>query len=97
MRQEHINFATKRADANTHQGEQRDTEALSEIFWRSPLESLHDVDTVAAALGVSRGSLGMQRMARTGIPYILIGRLVRYRKSDVLTYIDENRNEPAKK
>lgn len=74
-----------------------DRQSLAEIFWRAPLDSLHDASVVAAALDVSVTVLGLNRLRRTGIPYINIGRLVRYRKSDVLTYLDENRHEPENK
>lgn len=73
-----------------------DAAALAKVFWASPLESLHDADSVAAALSISRTTLDINRMRSIGIPFIKIGRIVRYKKSDVLAFLDENRHAPQR-
>ena len=43
---------------------------------------------VAKITGRARSTLQKDRVAGTGIPYVRIGRLVRYRLVDVAAYID---------
>ena len=50
----------------------------------------------AKMLGRSEASVIRDRMLGKGCPYIKIGRLVRYRKSDVLAYLDEHRLDPRR-
>lgn len=50
-----------------------------------PLLSDHDV---AKITGRARSTLQKDRVAGTGVPYIRIGRLVRYRQSDVVAFLD---------
>jgi predicted DNA-binding transcriptional regulator AlpA len=50
-----------------------------------PLLSDRDV---ARITGRARSTLQKDRVAGSGIPYIRIGRLVRYRPSDVSAYLD---------
>lgn len=44
--------------------------------------------TVAKMLGVSVSKLQHDRCHRRGIPFIRLGRTIRYRLSDVCAYID---------
>jgi hypothetical protein len=46
---------------------------------------------VAEYIGATRGSLAQDRHRRRGIPYVRIGGRIRYLRSDVLAYLDENR------
>lgn len=50
-----------------------------------PLLSDRDV---AKITGRARSTLQKDRVAGTGIPHVRIGRLVRYRQSDVAAYLD---------
>lgn len=45
---------------------------------------------VAEILGMSEAWLEMSRFKKTGIPYIKIGRSVRYRTSDVNQWLEMN-------
>ena len=49
------------------------------------LLSDHDVEKIAKR---ARSTLQKDRVAGTGIPFIRIGRLVRYRPTDVAAYLD---------
>jgi predicted DNA-binding transcriptional regulator AlpA len=48
---------------------------------------------VANITGRARSTLAKDRLARTGIPYHKIGRLVRYQWADVLEYMRQHRIE----
>jgi predicted DNA-binding transcriptional regulator AlpA len=50
-----------------------------------PLLSDRDVQKIT---GRARSTLQKDRVSGSGIPFIRIGRLVRYRQSDVRAYID---------
>lgn len=50
-----------------------------------PLLSDRDVEKIAKR---ARSTLQKDRVAGTGIPYVRLGRLVRYRQSDVAAYLD---------
>ncbi len=45
---------------------------------------------VADILGMSEAWLEISRFKKTGIPYIKIGRAVRYRTSDVNLWLEKN-------
>ena len=51
----------------------------------NPLLSDRDVEKIT---GRARSTLQKDRVAGTGIPFVRVGRLVRYRQSDVRAYID---------
>ena len=46
---------------------------------------------MALIYGFSKKTLENHRAQRVGIPYIKIGRMVRYRKSDVDQYLEQHR------
>lgn len=48
---------------------------------------------VAEILLVSEASLANDRYLNQGIPYIKVGKRVRYRRADVIAYLDANRHE----
>jgi predicted DNA-binding transcriptional regulator AlpA len=50
-----------------------------------PLLSDKDVETLT---GRARSTLQKDRVTGTGIPFVRIGRLVRYRQSDVTAFLD---------
>jgi hypothetical protein len=50
-----------------------------------PLLSDHDVEKITRR---ARSTLQKDRVAGTGIPFVRIGRLVRYRQSDVTAFLD---------
>lgn len=50
----------------------------------------------ANLMGVSVSKLQADRFYHRGCPYIKLGRRVGYKVSDVLTYLDENRVDPAR-
>ena len=54
---------------------------------------LTDYD-VEAITGRARSTLQKDRLARRGIPYIKLGRLVRYRESVVAAYLESRPAEP---
>ena len=54
------------------------------------------LDTVGASafLGCSSGALVRFRVERRGPPYIRVGRLIRYRRRDLLRWINSQRVSP---
>jgi len=61
------------------------------------IELLDDIQA-AKVLRASVGTLRNWRSSRLGGPaFIRVGRLVRYRESDLLDYLDRQRVEPAAK
>ncbi len=50
-----------------------------------PLLSDHDVERIT---GRARSTLQKDRVGGNGIPFIRLGRLVRYRQSDVTVYLN---------
>jgi excisionase family DNA binding protein len=59
-------------------------------FNAAPDEALFDQKTVAALRGCSEATLERDRWAGGGIPFVRIGRSVRYRKRDVLTWLEQH-------
>lgn len=59
------------------------------------IAQLVNQEIAATVLGVSPKWLERDRWAERRIPYIKIGRLVRYRASDIAAYIDANIQEAA--
>lgn len=53
-------------------------------------EVARDTD-VAEYIAVTRASLAQDRHRRRGIPYVRIGGRIRYLRSDVLAFLNENR------
>lgn len=50
-------------------------------------DALMDENELADYLGITANKLQRDRWAGTGLPYIKIGRCVRYRRSDVEAYL----------
>lgn len=54
------------------------------------MERLLNQKELAKFFGVSTRTLERQRVAGTGPHYILLGKLVRYRQSDLANYLERN-------
>ena len=54
------------------------------------IEELYTTKQVAKVLGFAPKTLSNQRILGTGLPFIKIGNAVRYKKSDIETFIEEN-------
>jgi predicted DNA-binding transcriptional regulator AlpA len=54
------------------------------------IEQLFKTEQVAEILGFATKTLSNQRVLGTGLPFIKIGNAVRYKKSDIETYIEEH-------
>lgn len=54
-----------------------------------------DEDRLATLLGISKRMLQDMRLRREGIPFVKVGRLVRYKIEDVERYLAERRVETA--
>jgi hypothetical protein len=59
-------------------------------FWSAPLEALLDRKTAAAGIGLTVGWLECVATHGGGPVLTKIGRSVRYRKADVLAWLDAN-------
>jgi len=64
------------------------TEALAE-FYNAPETSLFNQIVVAYVRDCSTATMERDRWAGGGIPFIKIGRAVKYRKTDVLGWLDQ--------
>lgn len=64
------------------------TELLEE-FYSAPLDALFDETVVAAIRGCDKTTLQRDRWAGGGIPFLKLKRAVRYRKRDVLRWLDQ--------
>ena len=60
-------------------------------FESAPEPTLFDQRTLAAVLGCSTQLLERNRWAGQGIPYLKIGRNVRYRKQDILNFLQQQK------
>ena len=56
-------------------------------------DKLIDQKTLSELIATTQSSIEKARVMKTGIPYVKIGRLVRYRLSDVENYLDAHRVE----
>ena len=60
-------------------------------FWAAPDEALFTQPIVESVLGVSPAWCERGRWAGYGPRYLKLGHLVRYRKADILSWIDQHR------
>jgi hypothetical protein len=65
----------------------RSSRLTKDIALQTGLDPLLDDRAVGSITGRARSTLQKDRVAGTGIPFIRIGRLVRYRASDVRAYL----------
>jgi len=62
---------------------------LLEEFYSAPLDALFDETVVAAIRGCDKTTLQRDRWAGGGIPFLKLKRAVRYRKCDVLHWLNQ--------
>lgn len=55
---------------------------------------LNEIET-AKMTGIAMSTLQKHRMRNKGIPYIRFGRTIRYKRSDIVRFMDEHRIETA--
>jgi predicted DNA-binding transcriptional regulator AlpA len=58
-------------------------------FWAAHEQALFTQNIVAAVVGMSAAYFERARWAGGGPPFLKVGRLVRYRKADVLAWINQ--------
>lgn len=61
-------------------------------FDSAPETALFNQISIAAVLDCSKHLLERQRWVGAGVPYLKLGGRVRYRKKDVLDYLDKNKS-----
>jgi|ERR1700678_2108403 hypothetical protein len=59
------------------------------------VEEMIDEESLALRFGVSKRTIQDMRLRREGVPFVKVGRLVRYRIVDVEKYLSERRVETA--
>ncbi len=64
-------------------------------YEQAPESALFSQETVAAIRDCSLATLERDRWAGGGICYVKIGRLVRYRKSDIRAWLDKHFSVPS--
>ena len=69
-------------------------EALAE-FYNAPDTAIFDQINIALVRGCSHQTMERDRWAGTGIPFIKIGRAVRYRKTDVLAWLNQYQSQQS--
>jgi hypothetical protein len=62
--------------------------ARANAFWAAPPESLHDQSVLCAAIGKSCSWAERSRWQGGGPPFVRIGRHIRYKKADVLAWLE---------
>lgn len=65
-------------------------------YWLSPDEALFREDVVAARMDVKVTTIQSHRWEKIGVPFVKMGKLVRYRKGDIEAYIAQNNKVRAK-
>lgn len=58
----------------------------------APNSTMFSQETVAAILDCSLATIERDRWIGNGIPFVKIGRLVRYRKTDICTWLEEHKS-----
>ena len=64
-------------------------EILNE-FYAAPIDSLFPQSTLCAVLDCSEALAERNRWNGSGVPFVKIGRSVRYKKHDILAYLDRH-------
>lgn len=57
-------------------------------FYDAPIAAWFGQETVAALRGCSEATIERDRWAGTGVPFIKCGRSVRYKKTDILKWLE---------
>lgn len=60
-------------------------------FYEAPDEALFNQKTLCAVLGCASQFVERHRRVGIGVPYIKIGSMVRYKKADILNYIESQK------
>jgi hypothetical protein len=60
-------------------------------FYAAPIDTLFPQTTLCAVMDHSKAQAERNRWAGAGVPFIKIGRSVRYRKYDILAYLEKYR------
>lgn len=60
-------------------------------FYAAPPDALFPQKTLCAVLGCSEALAERKRWQGGWIPFVKLGRLVRYRKSDILAYLEHQK------
>ncbi len=68
----------------------RDRIDLISDFEKAPETALFSQQTIAAVRDCSTATLERDRWAGTGIPFLKFGRSVKYRKSDVMVWLNKH-------
>jgi hypothetical protein len=68
--------------------------AVRAEFKVAPEEALFGDDVAAVVLDTTTTVLGLWRMGQRGPKWVRVGKSPKYRKSDLLKFIEENVNEP---
>lgn len=61
---------------------------LIDQFYEAPMSALFNQEVIAAVLACSTALMERNRWAGKGVPFIKINHSVRYRKSDVLEWLE---------
>jgi len=64
---------------------------LLEEFNHAPLVALFSQETLAVIRSCSLATIERERMLGIGVPFVKIGRLVRYSKKSVLKWLDQQK------
>lgn len=59
-------------------------------YEQAPESAYFSQETVAAIRNCSRATVERDRWAGTGVPFVKMGRLVRYRKADILAWLQQH-------
>lgn len=70
------------------------TKELITQFTEAPEETLFSTTDIAHVLGVSTAKLEFDRHLGRGLPYYRVGRFCRYKKSDVLKWLEQQKISP---
>lgn len=60
------------------------------LFWEAATDSLFNQQTIANVFQISAAKLERDRWQGGGIPYLKLGKTVRYRKRDVLAWLQQH-------
>lgn len=69
--------------------------ALINFFYESNLESLHDTETAVAVCGKSTAWAERKRWEGNGIAFVKIDQHVRYKKSNVLAWLEKHQEQQS--
>ena len=62
------------------------------VFWEALDEALFTQKSIAEVLQISEAKLERDRWLGDGIPYLKLGKTVRYRKKNVLAWLEQHGN-----